>query len=244
MSRVLIFLRLIRLDQWVKNGFLFLPIFFDQSLFQTQQLANTIIGFFAFSLASSSIYVLNDYRDKGVDKAHPIKKNRPQASGEIGTITALVTTLVCLFAAAALTFQMQSISFGAILLLYILLNVSYSLGLKRVALLDIFLPASGYVLRVYAGGVVSGIQPSAWLTLMSLLLALFLIIAKRQDDLMISTTAGNQTRRSLSGTIKCFSIFHCPWLGPLWLLPIACTPSVQKHRQGLAAHIYTLRLSM
>lgn len=199
MKQLVNYVRLIRLDQWVKNGFLFLPLFFDQSLFEADPLLHTVMAFFAFAFASSSIYILNDYRDREADRFHPTKKNRPQASGKVGPKASLIVAIICVALSVALIYLIGSSSFGIILAIYTSINVGYSMGLKRVALLDIFLPASGYVLRVYAGGIVSDVQPSAWLTLMSFLLALFLIIAKRQDDMLLSDANGNQMRKSLSG---------------------------------------------
>lgn len=204
MTHILTYARLLRIDQWVKNGFLFLPLFFDRSILNTDHLFNTTLGFLAFALTSSFIYILNDFRDIESDRLHPTKKNRPQASGAVGTLGAWTAALTCLVLAGVLVATLQVKEFGVILGIYVLLNTAYSLGLKKVALLDIFLPASGYVLRVYAGGVISDIQPSAWLTIMSFLLALFMILAKRRDDVVISISSGNQLRKSLSGYNQVF----------------------------------------
>lgn len=188
-------IQLIRVRQWVKNLFLFIPSFFAGHLFRTEELLMVGVGVFAFCLVASGVYVINDYRDRFVDRLHPTKKNRPLASGEIGTITAwiLITVLVAsgLIIAASL-----EIVFFYLLLTYFVLNVGYSFGLKNIPIVDLFIVALGFLLRVYSGGVIADLPITHWLSIMILLLALFLIIAKRRDDLLINVKNGFVIRKS------------------------------------------------
>jgi decaprenyl-phosphate phosphoribosyltransferase len=138
----------------------------------------------AFSLAASSIYILNDYKDLDTDRLHPTKKDRPLASGKAKISISLV--LMTLLATIALTIAFNlDLEFLLLLSIYLAINVGYSLGLKDVAILDIILVASGFLFRIYSGSIISEVATSHWLALMVMLLALFLALAKRRDDLVI-----------------------------------------------------------
>lgn len=188
-------IRLIRVRQWVKNLFLFIPSFFAGHLFKTEELLMVAIGAFAFSLVASGVYVINDYRDRFVDRMHPTKKLRPIASGEIGAVSAwiLIAALISggLIIAAAL-----EMAFFYLLLTYFVLNVGYSFGLKNIPIVDLFIVSLGFLLRIYSGGVIADLPITHWLSIMILLLALFLIIAKRRDDILINAKNGCVIRKS------------------------------------------------
>ena len=188
-------IRLIRVRHWVKNLFLFIPSFFAGHLFKAEELLTVLTGAFAFSLVASGVYVINDYRDRVVDRRHPTKKLRPLASGEISTITAwiLIITLIVsgLLLAAAL-----EIVFFYLLLGYFVMNLGYSFGLKNIPILDLFIVSLGFLLRIYSGGVIADLPITHWLSIMILLLALFLIIAKRRDDILINAQNGCVIRKS------------------------------------------------
>ena len=177
--------KLIRVKHWVKNLFLFIPSFFAGHLFNSHELLQVLIGAFAFSLVASGVYIINDYRDREVDKLHPRKKLRPLASGEVKTSAAwaLMILLITsgLFIAASL-----NIVFFYLVVGYLALNLAYSFGLKHIPILDLFIVALGFLIRIYSGGVIAGLAITHWLSLMVLLLALFLILAKRRDDLLIN----------------------------------------------------------
>jgi decaprenyl-phosphate phosphoribosyltransferase len=187
--------QLIRVRQWVKNLFLFIPVFFAGTLFNFQQIEVLGLGFLSFCLVASSIYIINDYQDRHLDKLHPKKRLRPIASGEIST--PIAWALIIIFAASGLLIasQLQN-AFFYITLVYFLINVGYSLGLKNIPIVDLFIVASGFLLRVYAGGVLSSVEITHWLSLMVLLLSLFLIVAKRRDDLVIQLKTGEVVRKS------------------------------------------------
>ncbi|MEX1238383.1 MAG: UbiA prenyltransferase family protein [Cyclobacteriaceae bacterium] len=188
-------INLIRVRQWVKNLFLFIPSFFAGHLFKTEELLMVGIGAVAFSLVASGVYVINDYRDRFVDRLHPTKKLRPIASGEIGTVSAWMMVVVLIssgfFIAASL-----DMAFFYILVTYLVMNLGYSFGLKNIPIVDLFIVAIGFLLRVYSGGAIADLPVTHWLSLMILLLALFLIIAKRRDDILINAKNGCVIRKS------------------------------------------------
>ncbi len=182
-------LRLIRVKHWVKNLFLFIPSFFAGHLFNTSELLRVGIGALAFSLVASGVYVINDLRDRKVDKHHPRKKFRPLASGEVRSITALVLISLLIPLGLAVAAWMN-VTFLCLLAGYLVLNLGYSFGLKNIPILDLFIVALGFLIRVYSGGVIAGLEITHWLSLMILLLALFLIVAKRRDDLLVTKSNG------------------------------------------------------
>ena len=188
-------INLIRVRQWVKNLFLFIPSFFAGHLFKTEELLMVSIGAFAFSLVASGVYVINDYRDRFVDRLHPTKKHRPLASGEIGTVSAWMLIIVLLSAGFTLAATIE-MNFVYLLLTYFVLNLGYSFGLKNIPILDLFIVSVGFLLRVYSGGVIADLPITHWLSIMILLLALFLIIAKRRDDILINAKNGCVIRKS------------------------------------------------
>lgn len=178
-------IKLIRVKQWVKNLFLFIPSFFAGHLFKTQELFLVLIGALAFSFVASGVYVINDYRDREVDRLHPKKKLRPLASGEVKTTTAWVLMFVLIGSGLFIAASLNQVFFY-LLAGYLLLNLGYSFGLKHIPILDLFIVSLGFLIRVYSGGVIAGLDITHWLSLMILLLALFLILAKRRDDILIN----------------------------------------------------------
>lgn len=186
-------LKLLRIKQWVKNLFLFIPSFFAGNIFEFSQLHVLTIGAFAFSLVASGVYVINDFQDRKIDQLHPKKRYRPIASGVISGKTALILILVLILAGLAIALTLK-LEFFFILLVYFILNLGYCFGLKNIPILDLFIVASGFLLRVYSGGVLVDIFVSHWLSIMILLLALFIVIAKRRDDLVLHEKTGQNLR--------------------------------------------------
>ena len=189
---------LIRPHQYVKNLFIFMPIFFVGQIGNVDLLLNALIAFIAFSLSASAVYVLNDYRDIEDDRLHPTKQNRPLASGAISSQTALV--LMVLLAVVGLGL-MISLSRDAALILsaYVLMNIAYSFKLKHVAIIDVVIISIGFVLRLFIGSLVTGIPLSSWIVIMTFLLALFLALAKRRDDVLIFQQTGQKMRQVIDG---------------------------------------------
>ena len=187
-----------RPHQYIKNVFIFLPIFFAEKINELWLLGNAFIVFVAFSLTASAVYILNDYKDIEVDKNHPKKKNRPLASGAISVPKAFLIMVIL----STLGFSVMayfSLKATAILTGYVIMNIAYSFFLKHIAILDVTTIAIGFVLRLFIGSVVTDIYLSMWIVIMTFLLALFLALAKRRDDVMIFLETGEQMRKVING---------------------------------------------
>lgn len=191
------FLHLIRIEHWVKNLFLFIPAFFGAKLLAPGVLLRAIAGFIAFSLVASAVYVLNDLVDAKQDRNHPDKSRRPIASGAISSRQAMIILAVLLISGSLLAGYLSEVML-LITLIYFFNNLLYSFYLKHIALVDISLIGIGFLLRVYAGGEVTGVAVSQWLTVMTFLLALILGLAKRRGEYLIATE-GQVFRKALEG---------------------------------------------
>lgn len=191
---------LIRPQQWIKNLFVFLPMFFGGMLLSLQSWTSSLLAFATFCLASSSIYCLNDARDAESDRRHPEKCKRPVASGEVSENTAYIISFILGLAAISIAYFFITSIYGVIVTgVYILLNILYCYGLKQYNLLDVMIIAIGFDLRLALGGVACGIKLSPWIVVMVFLLALFLAFGKRRDDLVISRRTGKNPRKSSQG---------------------------------------------
>jgi decaprenyl-phosphate phosphoribosyltransferase len=178
-------IKLIRVRHWVKNLFLFIPSFFAGHLFKSHELLMVLVGAFAFSLVASGVYIINDYKDRETDRVHPKKKFRPLASGEVKPTTAWMLMILLIGSGLIVAASLQ-LTFFFILSAYLVLNIAYSFGLKHIPILDLFIVSLGFLLRIYSGGAIAGLPITHWLSLMVLLLSLFLILAKRRDDIVIN----------------------------------------------------------
>ncbi len=192
-------LKLLRPYQWIKNGFVFVGILFSGVSDDWGLRISVLLAAAGFCLMSSCVYILNDVFDRKADQAHPLKRARPLASGSVGLGPAFALAFVCAMAGLALG-AAASNTVMAILLAYLALNLAYSAGLKNIAILDVFIIAAGFMLRLFAGTWGVNIAPSQWLLLCGLLLTVFLGFAKRRAELMVSTdqgTNGNTQRQVL-----------------------------------------------
>jgi len=196
--KVAAIIKLMRPHQYIKNLFIFIPLFFAMKITDTGLLFNAFIAFIAFSLTASAIYILNDYHDIEEDRMHPKKRSRPLAAGEITKLQAVNIMVVLLLLGFGL---MASLSFTAvgILAAYVVMNIAYSFALKHVAILDVTIIAIGFVLRLFIGSAVTGIHLSMWIVVMTFLLALFMALAKRRDDVLIYLETGKKMRKVLDG---------------------------------------------
>lgn len=176
------YVKLLRPHQWVKNGFVFVGLIFGEAFADLALLQSVVLAALAFSLAASSIYVVNDLADREKDRLHPVKRHRPLAAGTVNVTAALLLAGACLFGALMLAYSV-SLTVLLVVALYAGLNVAYSMGLKHVAVLDVFIIAAGFMLRILAGTLGVGIAPSHWLLVCGLLLTLFLGFAKRRAEL-------------------------------------------------------------
>src|SRR5579862_5772586 len=179
-------LKLMRVHQWVKNLFIFLPLFFNQQLTDIPALINCIITFIGFSFVASSIYCFNDIYDVESDKVHPTKRKRPIASGAISKNTAIVIMIICC-AIGLLIIKLGKISDKVLVVtaFYFVMNLAYTIKLKQISIIDAFIIAFGFVIRIFLGGAATGIMLTNWIVIMTFLLALFLAFAKRRDDVII-----------------------------------------------------------
>ncbi|MDR0724594.1 MAG: decaprenyl-phosphate phosphoribosyltransferase [Prevotellaceae bacterium] len=194
-------LLLLRPYQWLKNLFVFSPLFFCGQLAQWNSLYLAAIVFIAYSLMASSIYCFNDIRDIEADRVHPEKCSRPLASGTVSVTTAYFMMLALFFLAiAVMYFFLGTAKWKVIGItgIYYLLNIAYCIKLKHIAIVDIFIISTGFVLRVFAGGCAAGIYISHWIILMTFLLALFLTFAKRRDDVVIYAKTDIKVRLNIN----------------------------------------------
>ena len=191
-------LLLIRPQQWIKNGFVLIPMFFGGRLLNADDVIASVVTFFAFSCAASAIYCFNDIVDVDADRRHPVKCHRPIASGAVSVPTAYALMAVLALLSALLLFFLpqRAGETAGIVAFYFLLNMAYCLWLKRHAIIDVCTVAFGFVLRILAGGMACNVAVSNWLVLMTFLLALFLSFAKRRDDVLRMNETGEPPRRN------------------------------------------------
>lgn len=192
-----------RILQWTKNFFVFIPLFFGKHLLEWQYWQPSLIAFFAFCLASSGIYCLNDILDVEADRHHPRKCKRPIASGALSVAQGYMITAVCWLLAAGVIWIDYLLNgnhtlLWVIIACYVLLNLSYCIKLKQIPIVDVFIIAISFVLRVYAGGIHAHIEISMWVVLMTFLLVLFLGFAKRRNDVVEWEATGTSSRKGIN----------------------------------------------
>lgn len=188
--------KLLRIHQYIKNLCVFATLLFAFH-FTVEGLAQAVLAFVLFSLIASSIYVFNDLMDIEEDRQHPTKRFRPLASGDITKREAYVLTTT-LAGVSLLTASLFAPKLACVLGFYFLLNIAYSVRLKHIPIVDIFFIATGFVLRVFAGAFATGVPASMWIIIMTFLLALFMALAKRRDDVLLASE-GRATRKNIDG---------------------------------------------
>jgi decaprenyl-phosphate phosphoribosyltransferase len=197
MSKILALSILARPGQWIKNLFVFIPVFFAGELNNSSKWFILSLAFLSFCLMASSIYIINDINDVEADKQHPQKNKRPLASNLVSLKEAVFVLCIIFPLSLTLSYLTGSVTFNAILIGYFLINLGYSFGFRKIAILDIIIVSSGFVLRVLGGGQVANVHISQWMVVMVFLLALFLTIAKRRDDILVFNQSGKIIRKSL-----------------------------------------------
>jgi len=194
------YIKLLRPKDWAKNVFLFIPSFFAKHIFTAGNIGLMAAGFAAFCCIASSIYIINDYRDIEDDRKHPVKSKRPLASGMVKPANAIGILIVLIISGCGLAYVANpGLEFLLVLGVYFVVNLAYSFGLKNIAILDMLILASGFVFRVKAGAIITHVDCSEWLIIMTFLLALFMAIGKRRDDLLLKESSGTEMRKSVSG---------------------------------------------
>lgn len=194
-------LRLLRPRQWIKNFAIFAALIFSGDLFYAPAFWKTFLGFLVFCAISSAIYVINDIFDREKDRLHPFKRFRPIANKDVTVKTAFIVAAILIVLALSLS-SFISTGFLLITLVFLLLHIAYSAVLKHIEIVDILTLAGGYILRVFAGEVVTGFHISAWLLLTTITLSLFLAIGKRRSEL---TLLGKGSLEKISITRKTLS---------------------------------------
>jgi len=185
---------LLRPAQWLKNGFLFAPLIFSKHLFETTYFWREALAFIGFCLISSIVYVINDIADCEADKLHPIKRNRPLASGLLRIPDAVGVVLILLVFVICLT-PYLNLQFWYTIALYGFLNLAYSFWLKQIVIVDVFIVAAGFMLRVLAGVFAIEVEISSWLILCTLFVSVFLAVSKRRGELMLSAATDSYASR-------------------------------------------------
>jgi 4-hydroxybenzoate polyprenyltransferase len=189
-------LRLMRPHQWLKNGFVFVGLLFGHVWNQAETIQAVLMATAAFCLVSSAIYVINDLTDREADRLHPKKRHRPLAAGLVSPGQAIILALLCAVGGLILAYA-ASVNAFVIVLVYALLNMAYSWHLKQVVILDVFIIAAGFMLRILAGTIGVGIPPSSWLLLTGLMVTLFLGFAKRRSEMAVMEQGGEAARKVL-----------------------------------------------
>ncbi|MGZ5469006.1 MAG: decaprenyl-phosphate phosphoribosyltransferase [Candidatus Aminicenantales bacterium] len=182
--RDLALLQALRAQQWIKNLFIFAPLLFSQNLTNKPLLLLTIRAFVAFCMISSAQYIFNDIKDLEDDRAHPVKCRRPLASGRMKRGTA-IALLIGMGVGGMLVAATINLSFLLIAAGYFVLQVLYTLWLKHIVILDVFIIAAGFLIRVVAGGLAIAVEVSSWLLICTILLSLFLALGKRRYELTL-----------------------------------------------------------
>ncbi len=191
------YLKLLRVKHYLKNALVFAPLFFSKQFFNTDKILSAVLCFVSFCLFSSAVYILNDIKDVEKDRLHPVKKNRPIASGEIKVSTAWIVFAVCIVlgcVVAVLTGKgLKAFIYPAV---YIILNILYSMGLKNVPIVDVVILTSGFIIRILYGGAITDIKISEWLYLTVMAASFYMGLGKRRNEL--KKHSESDTRKVLS----------------------------------------------
>ena len=188
------YIKCLRPHHWIKNILVFLPVIFNRSLFDGELAIKAVVGIAAFSFAASAIYILNDMMDYEKDRAHPVKCRRPIASGKVRKEIAAVIGIVLTLLAMAVSWKIAGVMAVAMLFLYAVINVGYSMGLKNCPIVDVVILVMGFLLRIFYGSAVTGIEISNWLYLTIIAFAFYFGLGKRRNELAGS---GGKTRKVL-----------------------------------------------
>jgi decaprenyl-phosphate phosphoribosyltransferase len=202
---------LIRVPDYIKNLFVFSPLLFSKQFLDINSLLQSTVAFAGFCVGASSVYIFNDLMDLKKDRMHHAKSKRPLAAGDLRVWEA--ASVLLLFYAMLVAGMVYSPSLFSIIISYVVVNILYSIYFKKMPVFDIFFIASGFVLRVYAGGVSIGTGVSSWMFIVTLSLALYLASIKRRQELLKS---GSDTREVLG-------MYTVPLLTKYAELSAACT---------------------
>ncbi|MES2110177.1 MAG: decaprenyl-phosphate phosphoribosyltransferase [Bacteroidota bacterium] len=194
------YIKLLRPKDWAKNLFLFVPSFFAKHIFTATNTLLLLAGFVAFCCIASSIYIINDYRDIEDDRKHPTKCKRPLASGKVKPSHAIAICIALIIIGSGFGYIANpGLGFLLVLGAYFCLNLAYSFGLKNIAILDMLILSAGFVFRVKGGAIITHTDTTEWMIIMTYLLAMFMALGKRRDDLLLKESSGTEMRKSVKG---------------------------------------------
>lgn len=177
------YIKLIRPKHYLKNILIFLPLIFSGHFFNIELLKISLFGFFSFCMAASTIYIVNDIKDREKDKMHDIKKNRPIASGKISVKKAVVLSIITFIIAMFFQFLTQKIFGFIFVVLYVIMNIAYSFKLKDIPLIDISIIVIGFLIRVLYGAYLINVEVSNWLLLTVISISFYLALGKRRNKI-------------------------------------------------------------
>lgn len=189
------YLKLMRIHHYIKNLLVFLALACSGQLLNMEKLTAAIIAFAAFCMVSSAVYIFNDIRDKEKDKNHPTKCKRPVAMGAVPVKNAAILAIILLVAAVILNCIVFNIASTLFLVLYLVINLAYSMGLKNMPIIDITILVAGFLIRIVYGAFITGINISNWLYLTVIALSFYFALGKRRNE--IRNTSGGETRQVL-----------------------------------------------
>jgi 4-hydroxybenzoate polyprenyltransferase len=192
-GKINILLVTLRPHHWIKNTFVFAPLVFSGQFMQIKMCFKATLVFVCFCMASSAIYAINDVFDRFEDQQHPTKKFRPVACGSMKPSTAILLSVTLIISALGVACFLNRLAILS-LLIYIVINIAYSLAIKHIAILDVLTIAFGFVLRILIGGIVISVLPSYWLVLCTVMISLFLGFTKRRVELLDIDSENNNTR--------------------------------------------------
>ena len=231
------YLKLLRIKQYIKNIFFFLPLIFGGALFNADILMKTTAGAVLFSLASSAVYIINDINDVNEDKKHPQKCLRPIASGEISIKNGCIISVMLLILSLTGAYILNKL-FAVLMFTYLVINFLYSIRLKHIPIIDISIISTGFLIRILCGAVLSSIKPSEYLILMTFLISMFIAFAKRYDDVILYEN-GTQARKNIQGYNKEFILISMSVLAAVNIVAyILYTLTPQLIQQFNSAYLY------
>ncbi len=212
---------LLRIRHWIKNGILLIPAFYGGAILQKDILLKLLIGFLSFACCASAIYTVNDLCDIEKDRSHPVKCKRPLASGAVSRAEAVVLICICTGAALVLDWLLCGLRIGALIpVLYLLLNLLYSLSWKNKPVADIVILVSGFFLRMLYGSYITDVRISSWLYLTLISLSVFMAFGKRRNEkrscgeitrTVLKHYSDNFLNSSMYVYLAIFLVFYALW---------------------------------
>lgn len=252
MKKIKEYIKLIRVKHYFKNILIFLPLIFSGNLFDGVKILNCVVGFIAFSLATSFVYVINDIRDIENDRQHPVKKNRPLAAGTVSVKEGILLAIILLVISYILNIFLinsgevnlnKTVLIFGLTTLYTVLNIAYSFGLKNKPIIDVFILVSGFLIRVLYGAAITSITVSNWLYLTVIAGAFYMGLGKRRNEIM---KQGDKSREVLKRYSKEFldkNMYVCLTLAIVFY-SLWCVDVTTIERMGNNFMVWTVILVM